>query len=218
MRLVLFITLPAMAGLIALREPIVALLFRRGAFDGASVSLTAGALLYYGVGLWAYAAVRVVLNVFYALKETRTPVRMAVIAIAANIVFSVGLIGPMAHNGLALALSLSSAFNLVLLTAALRKRLGPLGWRRIAGSAVKSAACAAVMGWSVWGLARRLLPVWDMPGTDLAIRLSLCMGAGVLIFFALAWALRIEELQSVLDMVLRRGTQRIEPEPPADAV
>jgi putative peptidoglycan lipid II flippase len=218
LRLVLFITLPAMAGLIVLREPIVALLFQRGAFDGASVSLTASALLYYGVGLWAYSAVRVVLNVFYALKETRTPVRMAVVAIAANIAFSVGLMGPMDHDGLALALSLSSACNLVLLTAALRKRLGPLGWRHIAGSAAKSAACAAAMGLGVWALARWLLPVWNISGTGLAIRLIACITAGVFIFFTLARAFRLEELQSVLGMVSRPRMERLKPEPPVDRV
>jgi putative peptidoglycan lipid II flippase len=214
-RLVLFITLPAMAGIIVLREPIVALLFRRGAFAGASVSLTAGALLYYGVGLWAYSAVRVVLNVFYALEETRTPVRVAVVAIAANIVFSALLMGPMDHNGLALALSLSSACNLALLTLALRRRLGHLGWRQIAGSAAKSAACATAMGFCVWGLARRLLPTWDMPSADLAIGLIACMTAGVIIFFALAHALRVEELRSVLGGITRRKARQVESETPA---
>ncbi len=214
-RLVLFITLPAMAGIIVLREPIVALLFRRGAFDGASVSLTASALLYYGVGLWAFSSVRVVLNVFYALKETRTPVRMAVVAIAVNIVFSALLMGPMDHNGLALALSLSSVCNLALLTAALRKRLGPLGWRQIAGSAVKSAACATAMGFCVWGLARWLLPSWAMSGVALATRLAACMTTGVIIFFALAHALRVEELRSVLDNILRRKVRQGTSETPA---
>ncbi|MBI5062149.1 MAG: murein biosynthesis integral membrane protein MurJ [Desulfatitalea sp.] len=203
-RLVLFITLPAMAGLIVLREPIVALLFQRGAFDGASVRLTASALLYYGMGLWAYSAVRVVLNVFYALKDTRTPVRMAVVSIAANMVFSAVLMGPMDHNGLALALSLSSACNLLMLTAALRKRLGPLGWRDIAISAAKSAACASVMGLCVWGLAHWLLPAWNISSVVLATRLIACMTAGVIIFFALAHALKIEEMRTVREIIARR--------------
>ena len=71
-----FITIPAMAGLIVLREPIIAMLFQRGAFDLHSTRLTASALLYYSMGLWAFSAVRVVLNLFYALKDTRTPVRI----------------------------------------------------------------------------------------------------------------------------------------------
>ncbi len=121
-----------MVGLIVLREPIVALLFQRGAFNMESMRLTAGAVLYYGVGLWAFSAVRIVLNTFYALQETWTPVRIGCIAIAVNILLCSILMGPMRHNGLALALTLSSMVNLILLTVALRKRLGPLGWRKMA--------------------------------------------------------------------------------------
>ncbi len=207
-RLVLFITFPAMAGIIALRDPIVALLFRRGAFDAASVRLTASALLYYGMGLWAFSAVRVVLNVFYALKDTRTPVRMAIIAIAANGAFSVALMAPMAHSGLALALSLSSAVNLLLLTAALRKRLGSLGWRQMAVSAAKSAGCALVMGLCVWALSCWLLPSWDIRGMALAARLLVCITAGMIVFFALACGFRIEEMRTVMGILARRKAKR----------
>ncbi len=125
-RLVFFITLPSMVGLIVLRDPIVSLLFQRGAFDGSSARLTASALLYYGMGLWAFAAVRVVLNVFYAMKDTRTPVIMGILAVAVNLVMGMMLAGPMRHNGLALAVSVASAVNLIGLILALRRRLGRL--------------------------------------------------------------------------------------------
>lgn len=205
LRLVLFITLPAMAGLLVLREPIVALLFQRGAFDAASVRLTASALLYYGMGLWAYSAVRVVLNVFYALKDTRTPVRMAIISIAANVAFSAALMVPMAHNGLALALTLSSAANLLMLTAALRRRLGRLGWRELAASAARSAGCAVAMGICVGVLARWLLPAWEISSVALALRLTGCIGFGVLVYFALARGLKAEEMQTVMEIIIKRG-------------
>ena len=78
MKLVFFITIPSMVGLIVLREPIVALLFKRGAFDAKTTHLTAYALLYYSMGLWAFSAVRIVVSTFYALQDTKTPVRMAV--------------------------------------------------------------------------------------------------------------------------------------------
>jgi len=115
LKLVFYIMLPSMVGLMILREPIISLLFQRGAFDGKAVHMTAAALLFYCTGLWAFAAVRVVIPAFYALKDTKTPVRMAVISIVANIFFSVILMGPMAHAGLALATSLSSIMNLLLL-------------------------------------------------------------------------------------------------------
>jgi len=108
MSLVLFLTIPAMVGLITLREPIVAMLFQRGAFDIQTTRLTADALLYYALGLWAFSAVRIVVSTFYAMQDTRTPVISATISIAANILLGVALMGPMRHCGLALATALSS--------------------------------------------------------------------------------------------------------------
>ena len=97
MKLVFFITIPSMVGLIVLREPIVALLFKRGAFDTETTRLTAYALLYYAIGLWAFSGVRIVVSAFYALQDTRTPVRMAVISVVAKIILSVILMQWLAH-------------------------------------------------------------------------------------------------------------------------
>lgn len=149
LKLVFFITIPATVGLIVLREPIVALLFQRGEFDAQATRLTAQALLYYSVGLWAFSAVRIVTATFFALQDTRTPVRMAGISILANIVLGVVLMKPLAHGGLALATSLASILNLGLLIGALRTRLGSLGWKSIALAFCRSLLCAAIMGIAV---------------------------------------------------------------------
>lgn len=138
MRLVLFITLPSMAGLIVMRQPIVSLLFQRGAFDLSTMRLTADALLYYCIGLWAFSTVRIVLAMFYALEDIWTPVRVGMLAIASNVGLSILLMKPMQHSGLALALSLSAAINAAGLMLMLRKRLGSLGWRRLCSSDRKS--------------------------------------------------------------------------------
>ena len=105
LRLVFFIMFPAMAGLIALRIPIVNLMLEHGQFDRLSTAATTTAVLYYAVGLWAFAGVRIVSQAFYSLQDTRTPVKIAVLAMAANILLSVILMGPLAHGGLALATS-----------------------------------------------------------------------------------------------------------------
>jgi putative peptidoglycan lipid II flippase len=203
-KLVLFITLPATAGLIVLREPIVSLLFQRGAFDQQSMRLTAGALLYYGMGLWAFSTVRIVLNVFYALADTRTPVRMAAICIAANLLLGAVLMGPMAHQGLALAVSIASALNLCLLVVALRKRLGALGGREIALSVSKSAICAAFMGLCIWLAALRLLPAGEATGSVLLPGLAACVGLGILIYTLAARVMHMAELRTVLQIARGR--------------
>jgi putative peptidoglycan lipid II flippase len=203
LKLVLFIMVPATVGLIVLREPIVAMLFQRGAFDDHSTRLTASALLYYCIGLWAFAAIRILLNVFYALKDTRTPVRMAVVSIAANLLLGVMLMGPMQHNGLALALSLASILNLGLLAFELHRRLGALGWRGIIISASKAALCAIVMGVGVTAMAHWLVPSGGK-GITLLPAVAACGMSGVLIFVLSARAMRLEELGMVMEMVRKK--------------
>jgi putative peptidoglycan lipid II flippase len=148
-KLIFFITIPAMTGLIVLRNPIVALLFERGAFDPVSSRLTADALLCFSIGLWAFSAVRVVVSTFYALQDTKTPVKMAAISVFANIVLCLILMGPLAHAGLALAASFSSMLNFILLILALRKKLGALGWKKIVESIAKSVICSVIMGFTL---------------------------------------------------------------------
>jgi putative peptidoglycan lipid II flippase len=206
-RLVFFITLPATVGLIVLREPIVSLLFQRGAFDAQSMRLTAGALLYYAMGLWAFSAVRIVLNAFYALQDTRTPVRIAIVSIGANGLLGWALMGPMGHQGLALALTIASAGNFFLLAAALRRRLGVLGGHVIAVSIAKSGFCAAAMGACVQLLAWQVLPAGGR-GIELVPGLAACIVAGALVFALLARATGLEELRSAVQMVRgRMGNQ-----------
>jgi putative peptidoglycan lipid II flippase len=207
-KLIFFITLPCMAGLIVLREPIVALLFQRGHFDAATTQLTASALLYYSLGLWAFAAVRIVLNTFYALQDTRTPVRMAVISIVANVALGAVLMWPMKHNGLALALSLASALNLGMLTVALRKRLGAIGWRLIAASVSKSGLCAALMGLAVWLLAQWVIPAAGGHWLGALAGLIICLITGIVVFIGSAYLVKVPELKTVLKMLRKRTPKR----------
>jgi putative peptidoglycan lipid II flippase len=158
MRLVFFITIPSMVGLILLREPIVGLLFKRGAFDSQTTALTASALFYYGIGLWAFSAVRIVVTLFYALQDTRTPVKMAAISIVVNMILGVALMWPLRHGGLALATSLASMVNLYLLVRALRKKVGLIDWREILLSVRKTIFCSGVMGLAVFAAAMVLIP------------------------------------------------------------
>ena len=123
-RLSLFINLPSAVGLALLAQPLVELIYQRGAFD-AWVSLhTIEALYAYALGLPAAALVTVVVRFFNALGDTKTPAYVGGISVAANIVLSLVLMGPLAHSGLALASSLAVAINLVLLLAVALRRHG----------------------------------------------------------------------------------------------
>jgi putative peptidoglycan lipid II flippase len=200
-QLIFFITLPAMAGLFVLREPIVALLFQRGQFGPESTRLTAYALAFYIAGLWAFSAVRILVSTFYSLQDTLTPVKMACFSIAANIALSLLLMGPLAHGGLALATSMASVLNFLLLAVSLRRRLGGLKSKKIIESIGKSMVCAVIMGSILAGM----LAVFPLPPgaplSRLAGGVAAGVGAGAALYALAAYALGCPELKDILRMM-----------------
>ncbi|MFP4445176.1 MAG: murein biosynthesis integral membrane protein MurJ [Desulfosudaceae bacterium] len=204
LKLIFFISLPAMTGLIVLREPLVALLFQHGKFSEEAVRLTAYALLLYAAGLWAVSAVRMVVAVFYALSDTRTPVRIAIIATLANIVFSLVLMGPLAHGGLALATSLSAVLNFLLLMRALQVKLGKLRGGSLTRAVVRYVFCSSVMGLGVWQVAGWVIPA-EASFSSLLLGTLLSIGVGVAIYLLLSYSLRSQELTDLVKALRRSG-------------
>ncbi len=204
MKLVFFITIPSMIGLIVLREPIVALLFKRGAFSPEAVRLTAFALLCYSTGLWAFSAVRVVISTFYALQDTKTPAKMAVYSIIANLVLGIILMVPLAHGGLALATALSSMLNLGLLLVILKRKLGSLGWRSISVSACKTTLSSIIMGAIVWYVSIHLISAQESTLTELLSGIAVSVTMGATVFGLAAFFLKSRELASVFEIVKQR--------------
>ena len=208
-RLTMFITIPAMVGLIILREPIVRLLFERGAFDSCTTIMTAQALLFYSLGLWAFAGLRVFVSAFYSLQDTITPVKVAVAAMLVNIVFSLLLMGPLKHGGLALALSLASTMQLVILIFLLRKRIGGIEGRAVVGSMAKSFLSSLIMAICIYLLSFKIFPAM-FTGTfvSLTFGVLLVVGAGILIYLISARLLGSKELTSLMDVV-RRSRRKV---------
>jgi putative peptidoglycan lipid II flippase len=195
LRCILLITVPAMVGLILLRVPIIHLLFEHGAFTRADTLGTAWALLFYAVGLWAYAGVRVVVQAYYSLQDTRTPMWAAALAVGVNIAASLLLMGPLAHGGLALATALAAMVNFLLLLGLLRRRLGRLEGRRLVKSLGQIVFASAAMGVAVWGVIH--LPLWQSTGA-LGMKILLLggtIGLGVIVYAVCLQILRNEEWQ-----------------------
>lgn len=192
-RLTLFLIIPSMVGLIVLRTPIITLLFERGEFSWQATQLTASALLYYAIGLWAFATVRIVAATFFALKDTRTPMIMATVSILANIFLGIVLMRPLAHCGLALAASLASSLNLGLLLYALHAKIGSLAWRGILNSAGKTMVSAAMMGAVVWAAARVLIPAEGGEFSGLLAGLAGCLMIGLMVFGVCCYLIKSPE-------------------------
>lgn len=200
LRISAFVSVPAAVGLVALGHPIVTLLFRRGEFSAPDAILTTQALLGYAVGLPAFSATRLCAQTFYALGDTRTPVWAGLVSVAANIVLALALMSPLRHAGLALASSLSSYLNLILLYWLLRRRLGRLGSRETAVSLGRTGlASMPLLLWCLWA-GSRLGAAWSGAWWTLG-----ALGVGVVIYAAVAAALRAPELSALLGMLRRRG-------------
>lgn len=203
LRLAMLVSLPAATGLFLLAEPLIATIFFRGEFDANDVHMTALALRAYAVGLVGFSAVKILAPAFFAREDTRTPVRIALIALAVNLVLSVvlawyltksGFSGP--HAGLAAATSVAAVLNALLLYRGLRRdgalRHGP-GW----GSLLAQVALANVCLW--WMLRWLERPVdWWLAATlgDRSGWLLVNVAGGALLYAVvlLAFGLRPSKL------------------------
>ncbi len=207
LRIVSFITIPAMVGLMVLREPIISVLFQHGEFSSASVSLTARALLYYAIGLPAFAAVKLIVPAFYSSQDTRTPVRVAIYALALNILLNLLFLKTFFqtfyNGGPALATSLSAYFNFFALFVIFRRRFGRLGTLHIVVSLAKVTLCSALMGGLCWVMLRysgfeTYESLWLRIGV-----FTLMIVLATVFFVGLAWVMRCAEVEEVYGIATR---------------
>jgi putative peptidoglycan lipid II flippase len=203
-RLTLFITIPAMVGLIFCSTPIFSLLFMGGAFNYSKAVNCGIALVYYSVGLTFVAMVRVLVPAFFALKDTKSPVGTAFVAFVLNLLFSLVLMGPMKHSGLALASSLSALGNMSLLLWLIRRKIGPFGARAIAISGVKGMIASVPMAVAVYFIVG--LIDWSQTGGRLlkGTVLGAAVVAGMIVFLCIAHLLGSEEARDVLALMRKK--------------
>ena len=150
LRLLFFITIPAMAGLIAMSEPIINTLFQRGEFTYEATSGASYALMFFSTGIWAFAGLRIVRVAFYSLQDTKTPLKIAILSVIVNVIFSLILMDPLKHGGLALANAIAAAVNFSMLFYLLRIKLGRVDGRKIVNSFIKTLIASVVMGFLGW--------------------------------------------------------------------
>lgn len=212
-RLNFFIVLPATAGLLVLGEPIIAVIFERGRFTPAMTTETYRALVGFAVGLPAAAGIRLTVPVYYALGDSRTPVKIAAVCLLVFVGAGLALMGPLGHLGLALAISLASAVNFGLLLLGLRRRLGRLGLLAVARSGGRSAVASVVMAAVAWPLSR-----WCLTDATLgsgAGRVAAVLGVVIVaaaVYFGVASLLRCSELGELQQALLRRGRRADAPD------
>jgi len=177
LRMISFIILPAMAGLMLLRVPIVHLFFEHGAFTAADTAGTAVVLLGYAVGLWAFAGMRIIVAAFYSMQDTKTPAIAAVTAMFINILLALWLMGPLEYAGLALATALSAMVNITILVFVLTSRLGGIDWWHFGQSFGRALIATIPVVLACLWIAN--LAVWQREDEWIAKSIMLVVGIGL---------------------------------------
>lgn len=207
LRSILFITIPSGVGLIVLSEPIVRLLFKSGNFTESDVAATAYALAFYSLGLFAHSAIQVITRGYYSVKDTRTPVIIGAIAVAINVILNLIFVrySNLALGGIAFSFALSGIVNMFLLLYILNKRLDGIDTGRILMTFGKSLLASAVMGISAYYSNVYLSSVFGIGSKlDQLISTGGSIIIGIIVFAVMAFVLKIDELNVVLDIVKRR--------------
>ena len=188
LRAVFTVTIPSAVGLALLAGPILSTLFQYGEFSERDVLMSARGLMAYAVGLTGFIMVKVLAPGYYARQDTRTPVKIGVVAMLTNAVLCVALGFSLAHAGLALATSAAAFVNAGLLLRGLVRngvyRPGP-GWALFTTRIV--VACAAMGAYLAW--AADDLQTWTALTTmQRALELSGLIGVALLIYCVVLWA------------------------------
>ena len=204
-RSVIFLTLPAAAGLIALRVPLIRLLFEQGKFTHQATLATAYALLFYSIGLFGYSAQQVLNRTFYAIQDTVTPVKVGVMTIILNLVLNFILIRYLAHGGLALAYSIAGIFNMIALLYYLRKKIGSInGWDFVL-SFIRIFIASFLMAVVVYFTSAYFEASLDMSSkVNQLIQVVSGVGVGFVVYMLAALVLKIEEVSLAWNILARR--------------
>ncbi|MBI2863409.1 MAG: murein biosynthesis integral membrane protein MurJ [Chloroflexi bacterium] len=198
LKMILLAILPATAGLVALRQPLVQLIFQHGQFTATDTGTTALAFLAYSPGLPAAAVDQLLIFAFYARKNTVTPVLVGVMGVFVYLTVGLSLIGPLGMPGLALANSAQLISHALVMLVLLWRAVGGLGDLGIGVTAIKAAAASAIMGTLCYVLVSvsGFTPAASSTA-DAALSLAAIGSAGVVIYVLLLVALRTEEVTQV---------------------
>ncbi|PIQ89908.1 MAG: murein biosynthesis integral membrane protein MurJ [Candidatus Omnitrophica bacterium CG11_big_fil_rev_8_21_14_0_20_42_13] len=189
------VMLPAGAGLMALSFPIIATLFGGRKFDAYSVQATSSALFFYSIGLFAYGGTKIIQSGFFALKDTRTPAKIAGLALAFNVIFNFLLMYPLKIAGLALATSISGIATFLILLSILKKRLGDFGSEPIFGPFLRIFLASLAMGLVTFFVSQKIF--LGATTLDKLFNLSFSIMLGIISYVIFCFVFKVEEIKEL---------------------
>ncbi len=205
LRSIFFIILPCSVGLIALRTPIVAMLFERGEFDAVSTARTASVMMAYSIGLFAFSSQKIITSGFYAIQDTKTPVVTGVLSLVLNLILNFIFMPFMKEAGLALATSIASMAQLVMMVFIFNRKVPGFPFPSVFRSFLRILLASLVMGFFciwIYQVANQWLPGSNF--TPLFLRVMGSMGISVLAYFGFCFIFRVGELKEAVAWMTRR--------------
>jgi len=205
LRLMLVLNVPATVGLMALSQPIVELLLEYRKFTDRDTVATAAALMFYAPGLLGYSAVKIISPAFYAMKDSRTPVTISLLAVATNLGLNLFLVRVLGYRGLALGTAIAAIMNGFMLLWVLRGRIHGFEGTRVLTTFMKITLASLLMG-----IAAYMTSSWlqtALPGDApvmRAVRVFTAIGAGIVVLLSASRLLRIEEFDDAMTRVRDR--------------
>jgi len=204
LRAVIFLSIPASAGLVVMRKPIVQLLYGGQAFDAKSVELVAWALLWYAVGLLGHSIVEITSRAFYSLHDTRTPVFIGAGAMAANLGLSFlftalfSNLGWMPHGGLALANSTATAVESVILLVLMNRKMKGIAAPKIFKAFWKSTLASFLMVITILIINSNIL------NQSMAIRTIVPISFGSVAYLIFLVFLKTSEVKMIITLIRKK--------------
>lgn len=202
--IIIIFIIPISVGAIVLSEPVVKIVFERGAFDSNDTTMTAIALSCYSIGMLGFGLREILNKVFYSLQDTKTPMINGALAMGMNIIFNIILVNFLGHAGLALATSISSLICILLLFNSLKKKIGYFGQDKIIKTMLKSLISAIVMGVVTYFIYNRLVNILGVGFIEEALALFGSVGIGAIVYCIVAIILKVEEVNIITNMVKRK--------------
>lgn len=196
-RVMLFIFMPIIFGMLAVNEDLIRLLYQRGTFDAGSVRLTASALAFYTVGMVGFSIQELSNKVFYALKDTRTPFVTSVFSVSLNIVLNLMLVGILGIRGLALATSTAVTVNGLVMLYWVQRRIGHLDGKGLAGQFLRVLAVSLTMFLAVMAFNR-----FTEGFLPLAPRFAAAVLLGVFCYYGISARMGFEEIDYIKNEML----------------
>lgn len=193
------LVIPATVGILIFSEPIVTLLFGRGAFDNRAVTMTSQAFFFYSIGMLGSGLRMILSRAFYALQDTKTPMINAALAMGLNIILNIILARFLGLAGLALATSLSAIFCTTLLFYSLRKKIGKLGIKKIINSLFKIIIASLLMGLCAKLVYQTLLTIFSFQ-----IALIITIFIATVIYFIFVYFLKVAEVEDIMKMAIKK--------------